>query len=87
MDKEDARKQTLAQLFGSRSQLLVYHFMFGPNAEVGCRSCSFWADHLDACLAHLSQRDVSLVVVSRGALAKLAPRATVGSGAGSSHPI
>jgi predicted dithiol-disulfide oxidoreductase (DUF899 family) len=63
--------QTLAQLFGSRSQLLVYHFMFGPNAEAGCRSCSFWADHLDACLAHLQQRDVSLVVVSRGPLAKL----------------
>lgn len=63
--------RTLGQLFGARSQLLVYHFMFGPNAEVGCRSCSFWADHLNACLAHLPQRDVSLVVISRGPLAKL----------------
>lgn len=63
--------QTLAELFGAHSQLLVYHFMFGPNAETGCKNCSFWADHLNACLAHLPQRDVSLVVVSRGPLSKL----------------
>lgn len=62
---------TLAELFGEHSQLLVYHFMFGPNAEAGCRSCSFWADHLEACRPHLPQRDVSLVVVSRGPLHKL----------------
>lgn len=63
--------RSLEQLFGAHSQLLVYHFMFGPAAEAGCRSCSFWADHLDACLPHLPQRDVSLVVISRGPLAKL----------------
>lgn len=69
-DTKDGTK-TLAQLFGTRAQLLVYHFMFGPHAEAGCRSCSFWADHLNACLSHLSERDVSLVVVSRGPLPKL----------------
>jgi predicted dithiol-disulfide oxidoreductase (DUF899 family) len=63
--------RSLSQLFGQHSQLLVYHFMFGPNAEAGCRNCSFWADHLNACRAHLPQRDVALVVASRGPLSKL----------------
>jgi predicted dithiol-disulfide oxidoreductase (DUF899 family) len=65
-------RQTLADLFGGRSQLLVYHFMFAPEWEAGCRSCSFLADHFDGSLAHLAQRDVMLVAVSRAPLAKIA---------------
>ncbi len=64
-------QESLGELFAGRSQLLVYHFMFGPSAEVGCKSCSFWADHFDGALSHLAQRDVSFVAISRGPLAKL----------------
>src|SRR5215471_12749716 len=58
-------KETLADLFDGRSQLVVYHFMFGPGWEEGCPSCSLLADHIDGALAHLNARDVTLVVVSR----------------------
>jgi predicted dithiol-disulfide oxidoreductase (DUF899 family) len=58
-------KVTLADLFGGRSQLLVYHFMFGPGWEQGCPSCSFWADHFDGAAVHLANRDTTLVVISR----------------------
>jgi len=58
-------KETLADLFDGRSQLIVYHFMFGPGWEEGCPSCSLLADHIDGALAHLNARDVTLVVVSR----------------------
>jgi len=58
-------KQPLADLFGGRSQLIVYHFMFGPGWEQGCPSCSFLADHFDDAALHLAQRDVTLAVVSR----------------------
>ncbi len=58
-------KETLADLFGGRGQLLVYHFMFGPGWEQGCPSCSFLADHFDCAVIHLAQRDVTFVVVSR----------------------
>jgi hypothetical protein len=58
-------RQTLAELFARRSQLIVYHFMFGPGWVEGCRSCSFLADHIDGTLGHLEHHDVSLVVVSR----------------------
>ncbi len=51
---------SLAELFGSRSQLLIYHFMFGADWEQGCKSCSFWADGFDGVTTHLAQRDVSL---------------------------
>lgn len=61
----------LADLFGGHSQLLVYHFMFGPDWETGCPSCSFWADHFDAMVPHLAQRDVAFAVVSRAPLATL----------------
>ena len=61
-------KATLADLFGGRSQLLVYHFMLGPDWAEGCLSCSFVADHLDPMLPHLAARDVSLVLVSRAPL-------------------
>jgi predicted dithiol-disulfide oxidoreductase (DUF899 family) len=68
--------KTLAELFGTRKQLLVYHFMFGPDWKVGCKSCSFWADHFAATLPHLAARDVQLVCVSRGPLGKLQAFAT-----------
>jgi predicted dithiol-disulfide oxidoreductase (DUF899 family) len=63
-------RETLAQLFEGRSQLIVYHFMFGPDG-VPCKSCSFWADSLERNVVHLNARDVSVVVVSRGPLDKL----------------
>lgn len=62
---------TLAELFEGRSQLVVYHFMFGPDWEAGCKSCSFWADNFNGIVAHLNQRDVSFVAISRAPLAKL----------------
>jgi predicted dithiol-disulfide oxidoreductase (DUF899 family) len=64
-------KQTLAQLFTGRSQLIVYHFMFGPDWEAGCKSCSFWADNFNGIVPHLNQRDVTFVAISRAPLAKL----------------
>lgn len=64
-------KETLAQLFEGRSQLLMYHFMFGPEEQDPCTSCSWVADHFDAALPHLAARDVTLVVASRAPLAKL----------------
>lgn len=64
-------EETLADLFGPRSQLAVYHFMFGPDWEEGCKSCSFLTDHLVPAVVHLAQRDVTLLVVSRAPLARL----------------
>lgn len=64
-------KETLADLFGGRSQLIVYHFMLGPGWEQGCPSCSFLADHFDGAAIHLAQRDVTLVVVSRAPFAEI----------------
>src|ERR1700726_5249202 len=64
-------KQTLADLFGKRSQLVVYHFMFGPGWKEGCPSCSFLADHFDGPAVHLANRDVTLAVVSRAPLAEI----------------
>ena len=64
-------KQTLAELFGERSQLIVYHFMFGPGWEEGCKSCSFLADHFDGSVVHLAHRDVTLLVVSHAPLAQI----------------
>ncbi len=58
-------KVTLANLFEKRSQLVVYHFMFGPGWREGCPSCSFLGDHFDGSTIHLANRDVTLVVVSR----------------------
>lgn len=66
-----AGRKTLAELFAGRSQLVIYHFMFGPDWEAGCPSCSFMADHLDGALAHLEHHDVTLTLVSRAPLAKL----------------
>ncbi|MBI1944035.1 MAG: DUF899 domain-containing protein [Betaproteobacteria bacterium] len=64
-------KRTLAELFGGRRQLLVQHFMLGPGWEQGCPSCSFMADHTDGMNAHLAQRDVTLLAVSRAPLAEI----------------
>jgi predicted dithiol-disulfide oxidoreductase (DUF899 family) len=64
-------KETLADLFGPRSQLIVYHFMFGPGWEQGCPSCSFLSDHIDGSVVHLAARDVQLVVVSRAPLTQI----------------
>ena len=64
-------KKTLADLFGGRSQLIVYHFMFGPQAKEGCVGCSFFADHVDGPNMHLSHHDVTFVAVSRAPLAQL----------------
>ncbi len=66
-------RQTLAQLFGNKSQLIVYHFMFGPGWKEGCPHCSFWADHYDAMLPHLKARDVRMVVISRAPFAEIKP--------------
>lgn len=64
-------KETLAQLFAGRSQLIVYHFMYGPKAENPCKSCSFWADNFERNVVHLAHRDVAMIAVSRAPLAKL----------------
>ncbi len=69
--QSDKGTVTLADLFQGRSQLVVYHFMFGPDWEEGCKSCSFWADHYDGSIAHLAARDVSLVAISVGPLDRL----------------
>ncbi|MCJ8055517.1 thioredoxin family protein [Shinella curvata] len=66
----DGRK-TLAELFGGRSQLIVYHFMYGPEWEAGCPGCSFMADHIDGMLPHLNNHDVTMIAVSRAPLEKL----------------
>ncbi len=62
---------SLAELFDGRSQLVVYHFMFDPSWEAGCKSCSWWADNFERNVVHLRHRDVTLVAVSRAPLAKL----------------
>ncbi len=64
-------KETLADLFDGRSQLLIYHFMLGPGWEEGCKSCSFLADHIDGSVVHLAHRDVTLAVVSRAPLPEI----------------
>lgn len=64
-------KQMLADLFDGRSQLIVYHFMFGPDWKEGCPSCSFNMDHTDGALVHLAQRDVSFAAISRAPFAKI----------------
>jgi len=64
-------KETLGDLFDGRSQLVVYHFMFGPGWEQGCPSCSWAADNIDGNVVHLNARDVSLAVVSRAPLPQI----------------
>jgi predicted dithiol-disulfide oxidoreductase (DUF899 family) len=64
-------KETLANLFDGRSQLIVYHFMFGPGWSAGCPSCSYLADHFDGPAIHLANRDVTFAVISRAPLAEI----------------
>jgi predicted dithiol-disulfide oxidoreductase (DUF899 family) len=76
VDKEyrfdmDEGEKTLAELFDGRSQLLVYHFMFGPSYEAGCPTCSSSADAVNGVLPHLNARDVTFVYVSQAPLEKL----------------
>ncbi len=65
-------KQNLSELFDGRSQLIVYHFMFGPSWDAGCPSCSFWADNFNKIIIHLNQRDVTMIAVSRATYDKIA---------------
>ena len=67
----DAGNVSLAELFGGRSQLLVYHFMFGPDYAAGCPSCSMIADGFNGFAVHLANHDVTLAAVSRAPFAKL----------------
>lgn len=64
-------KESLADLFDGRSQLIVYHFMLGPGWEEGCKSCSYLADHFDGANWHLPHRDVTFVAISRAPFSKL----------------
>jgi predicted dithiol-disulfide oxidoreductase (DUF899 family) len=62
---------SLADLFDGRRQLIVYHFMLGPDWEEGCKSCSFWVDNFNGIDVHLKHRDVTLLAVSQAPLAKI----------------
>jgi len=64
-------KESLSDLFEGRSQLVVYHFIFHPSWEEGCKSCSFWADNFNGIIVHLNHRDVTTVAISKAPLAKL----------------
>jgi predicted dithiol-disulfide oxidoreductase (DUF899 family) len=64
-------KETLADLFDGRGQLIVYHFMLGPGWEQGCPSCSYLSDHFDGATVHLAHRDVTFVAISRAPLAQI----------------
>ncbi len=64
-------KETLADLFDGRSQLIVYHFMLGPGWQDGCKSCSYLADHFDGANWHLPHRDVTFAVISRAPLSEI----------------
>jgi predicted dithiol-disulfide oxidoreductase (DUF899 family) len=70
LQTEDGAR-TLAELFDGRSQLVVYHFMFGPGYEAGCPTCSSTADSFNGALAHLKARDVTMICVSRAPIEKL----------------
>jgi len=67
-------EQSLADLFDGRRQLVVYHFMFDPDAEWGeaCKHCSFWVDNFDPIIVHLDARDVTMVAISGAELDKIA---------------
>ncbi len=64
-------KLSLGDLFEDKSQLIIYHFMYGPDWEEGCPRCSFWADNFNGIYIHLRHRDANMVVVSRAGLAQL----------------
>jgi predicted dithiol-disulfide oxidoreductase (DUF899 family) len=64
-------RQTLAELFDGRSQLVVYHFMFDPSWDQGCLHCSFWADNFERNIIHLNHRDVTMIAISHAPFSKL----------------
>lgn len=64
---------SLSDLFGAQSQLIVYHFMFGPEWIEGCKSCSFWADSFNGLEPHLNGRDIAFVAISRAPMSLLLP--------------
>jgi len=64
-------KESLSDLFDGRNQLIIYHFMYDPNWDVGCPSCSFWADNFNNIIVHLDQRDVTMIAVSRAPYSKI----------------
>ena len=66
-------QETLADLFDGRSQLLVWHFMFGPDWKEGCSHCSFWADTFNGNIVHLKARDTTMIAISRAPWKKIAP--------------
>jgi len=68
-----AGKVTLLDLFGDRSQLVIYHFMMGPGQKEGCPSCSLVCDHLNATLPHLAGRDLAFAAVSRAPIEEISP--------------
>ena len=70
--READRTVTLADLFGPHGQLVIYHFMFGPDWDQGCPSCSFWADNFDGIDLHLAARDTAFAAVSAAPWNKLA---------------
>ncbi len=65
-------RETLADLFGGKSQLVVYHFMLGADWQEGCKSCSFWADNFDGIDVHLAHRDVTLIAISSAPFDRIA---------------
>jgi len=64
-------RESLSDLFEERSQLIVYHFMLGPDWKVGCKSCSFWADNFNNIIIHLNHRDVTMLAISRAPLKQI----------------
>src|SRR5688572_27356512 len=68
-----AGHRSLADLFGGRSQLVVYHFMLGPGWGEGCKSCSYVVDHLAPAVVHLHARDVAFAAISHASLAEITP--------------
>ncbi len=67
----DAGKLSLHDMFAGRSQLVIYHFMYGTDWDAGCPSCSFWIDNLNGTDAHLAARDTTIALVSKGPLGQL----------------
>lgn len=67
----ESGRRSMNDLFGQHSQLVIYHFMYHPDWDEGCKSCSFWADSYDRMIPHLDARDVAFAVISRGPLEKL----------------
>lgn len=64
-------KKTLADLFENRSQLIVWHFMFGPDWQQGCSHCSFWADGWNGVIEHFKHRDTTMIAISQAPLSKI----------------